>query len=102
MQNLSPGVCLFMKSLFWENRFKFVVLFWMITGSAFAQTYTWKNVTIPAGGFVCQTEFSPVQSGLIYARTDIGGVYRWDNTNSVWVPLVDQFSNSNYNYYGGE
>ncbi len=67
-----------------------------------AQTYAWKNVTVPAGGFVSGIEFSPVQSGLIYARTDIGGVYRWDNTNSVWIPLNDMYSNAQYNNYGGE
>lgn len=69
---------------------------------AFSQTYTWKNVTVPAGGFVSGIEFSPIQSGLVYCRTDIGGVYRWDGTNNVWVPLNDMFSNSQYNNYGGE
>jgi hypothetical protein len=73
-----------------------------LASQTIAQTYTWKNVTVPAGGFVAGVEFSPVQSGLYYCRTDIGGVYRWDNTNSVWVPLNDMYSNTQYNYYGGE
>ena len=74
----------------------------LFVSQAFAQTYTWKNVTIPAGGFVAGVEFSPVQSGLYYCRTDMGGFYRWDNTNSVWVPLTDMFGSSQYTYYGGE
>src|ERR1700722_13186614 len=71
-------------------------------GQALAQTYTWNNVVIPAGGFVAGVDYSPVSQGLLYARIDIGGVYRWDNANNVWIPLTDMFSNSQYNYYGGE
>ena len=76
--------------------------FGLLATQAFAQTYTWKNVTVPAGGFVAGVDYSPVSQGLLYARTDMGGFYRWDNANSVWVPLTDQFNNSQYTYYGGE
>ena len=67
-----------------------------------AQTYNWSNVVIPAGGFVAGVDYSPVSQGLLYARTDIGGVYRWNSASNVWVPLTDMFSNSQYNDYGGE
>ena len=65
-----------------------------------AQTYTWKNVVVPAGGYVSGIVYSRVQQGLIYMRTDMGGAYRWDNTNNVWVPLTDMFSD--WNLYGIE
>ena len=70
--------------------------------AVFAQTYTWTNVVIPAGGFVAGVDYSPVSQGLLYARTDIGGVYRWDSATNLWIPLTDMFSNSQYNNYGGE
>ena len=39
---------------------------------------TWQNVNITAGGFVDGLVYSDAQPGLAYARTDIGGAYRWD------------------------
>ena len=51
--------------------------------------YEWKNVTILGGGFVSGVVFSPVEKGLIYARTDVGGAYRWNGADQTWVPLND-------------
>lgn len=51
--------------------------------------YEWKNVTILGGGFVSGVVFSPVEIGLIYARTDVGGAYRWNGADQTWVPLND-------------
>src|SRR5579862_8118238 len=51
--------------------------------------YVWRNVQIVAGGFVPGILFSPVQKGLIYARTDMGGAYRWDPGPAQWIPLTD-------------
>ena len=61
-------------------------------GSASAQNaagYTWNNVPMGGGGFVTGIYPAKTQSGVVYARTDVGGVYRWDNSASKWVPLMD-------------
>jgi hypothetical protein len=68
--------------------------------SAFAQANTWKPVVVPAGGCILGIIYSPVQQNLIYARTDMGGAYRWDNSNNVWIPLTDW--QSDWNKYGIE
>ncbi|ONI86360.1 carbohydrate-binding protein [Saccharothrix sp. ALI-22-I] len=51
--------------------------------------YTWRNVQIAGGGFVTGFVFNPNRKGLLYARTDMGGAYRWDGKAGQWVPLTD-------------
>jgi hypothetical protein len=59
-------------------------------------------VRIVAGGFVPGCIADPTQPGLIYARTDIGSVYRWNQSNRQWIPLTDFQSPANYNLNGPE
>ena len=40
--------------------------------------YDWHSVPIKGGGFVSGIITHPTQRNLIYARTDVGGVFRWD------------------------
>jgi xyloglucan-specific exo-beta-1,4-glucanase len=63
-------------------------------------TTAWRNVNITAGGFVDGLVFSQAERGLAYARTDIGGAYRW--SGGTWVPLLDFTSFDNWNDLGVE
>jgi xyloglucan-specific exo-beta-1,4-glucanase len=60
-------------------------------GSTQSVPYAWKNVAILGGGFVSGIVFSPLEKGLVYARTDVGGAYRWNGADQSWVPLTDEF-----------
>ncbi len=71
-------------------------------GPPASQRYEWRNVVVNGGGFVTGIEFSPAQPGLAYARTDIGGAYRWDDEEERWVPLTDWLGWEDWNLYGIE
>ncbi len=49
--------------------------------------YTYNSLSVPGGGFVTGFVFHPRSSGILYARTDIGGAYRFDFASQRWVFL---------------
>jgi hypothetical protein len=72
-----------------------------VTSSASVE-YSWSNVKIVGGGYVPGLYFHPTQQGLMYARTDIGGAYRWGPNDSQWVPLLDWTTSANWWQIGVE
>lgn len=54
-----------------------------------APSYDWNNVVIGGGGFVDGIVFHPTVRGLMYARTDMGGAYRWHAPTGGWTPITD-------------
>jgi xyloglucan-specific exo-beta-1,4-glucanase len=58
--------------------------------------YVWNNVTVGGGGFSPNIVFSPVEPGLAYLRTDIGGVYRYERSQQRWIALQDGMAEGNY------
>jgi len=66
------------------------------------QGYNWKNVQIVGGGFVDGIIFHPKEKNLRYARTDMGGAYRWNEEEKRWMPLLDFISEKDANLMGIE
>lgn len=57
--------------------------------AADSEPYVWKQVTTGGGGgFIPGIVFNESEPNLIYARTDIGGAYRWDQDTSTWKQLL--------------
>ncbi|MFB6708298.1 1,4-beta-glucanase [Streptomyces sp. NPDC056333] len=67
-----------------------------------AQAHRWRTAAIGGTGFVTGLLFHPSVKGLAYARTDIGGAYRWDDTQSRWTALTDQLGWDDWNLLGVE
>ncbi|MFJ5136826.1 RICIN domain-containing protein [Streptomyces sp. NPDC088707] len=62
--------------------------------------YTWKNAQVVGGGYVTGLVFNPREKGLLYARTDMGGAYRWDSAAEQWIPLTDWLGEKDWNLLG--
>src|SRR4051812_36940045 len=68
--------------------------------AASPEHYIWRSVKVGGGGFIPGIVFSRVEKGLAYLRSDMGGVYRWDDAKKTWIPLQDAMAESSY--HGGE
>ncbi len=50
--------------------------------------YTWKPLKVGAGGWVVGMYIHPAGRGVMYARTDVSGAYRWNAATSEWKQIV--------------
>ena len=71
-----------------------------VAGAAALDPYTWRNVEVHGGGFVPGIIFNKTRRDLVYARTDIGGAYRWNPTTGRWIPLNDFTGPADWNLLG--
>ncbi|MFJ5833769.1 cellulose binding domain-containing protein [Streptomyces sp. NPDC093089] len=68
--------------------------------AATSTSYSWKNVRIDGGGFVPGIVFNRTEKNLVYARTDIGGAYRWNQSSATWTPLLDSVDWDHWGHTG--
>jgi xyloglucan-specific exo-beta-1,4-glucanase len=74
-----------------------------ITISTKDETYDWnKAKTGAGGGFIPAVIFNQGEKDLIYTRTDMGGVYRWNPSSKTWKALTDWVSHDDWNLLGCE
>jgi len=66
------------------------------------ETYSWKSLPMGGGGFVTGIITCPQEKNLIYARTDVGGAYRWVEDTKSWKPITDFASVDQTSYMGVE
>src|ERR1035437_2817036 len=67
-----------------------------------SEPYAWKSVQMVGGGFVDGIIFHPTAKGVRYARTDMGGAYRWNDETKRWEPILDWVSYEDLNLMGVE
>lgn len=68
-----------MKQCYQKKNLPFLLLY-IMSATAIAQPYVWKNVKICACGYVTEPVLNPAQSNLLYARTGADGACRWHAT----------------------
>lgn len=54
--------------------------------------YSYKSLSVPGGGFVTGFLFHPARRDILYCRTDIGGIYRFEFGNRRWKYLGGRFT----------
>ncbi|MBN2410678.1 hypothetical protein JXQ31_03230 [candidate division KSB1 bacterium] len=59
--------------------------------------YKWKNVAIGGGGSVPGLIIHPLVKDLVYIRTDMGSIYKWETEAKKWTPLWLWPSYENWN-----
>lgn len=53
--------------------------------------YVWATVPFGGGGYVPGYLYHPATKDVLYARTDVGGLYRFDFVHRRWIQLFDRF-----------
>lgn len=61
----------------------------LMTSVHASESFSWSTVEIGGGGFVSSIVASPIEQNLFYARTDVGGAYRWDQVTKRWISMMD-------------
>lgn len=58
-------------------------------GAPHTRPYRWAGVQFGGGGFINGLSFHPRERGLLYARSDRGGIWRHETATGAWIPLLD-------------
>jgi len=65
-----------------------------------ADAFKWGIVAMGGGGFVSAIIPSRTEKNVIYARTDVGGAYRWNESAKSWHPITDWVGADNMGLLG--
>ena len=79
-----------------------IITFITLQAQPNAAGYDWKSVKIGGGGFVTGIITCPQEKNLMYARTDVGGAYRWIETTKSWKSITDWASKVEWTFLGIE
>jgi hypothetical protein len=60
-----------------------------IAAHAASHPYRWQIIPFGGGGYVPGYLYHPTAKNLLYARTDVGGIYRFDFSKQRWSQLLD-------------
>lgn len=55
-----------------------------------------KSVVMGGGGYVTGLIVHPDNPDKVYARTDVGGAYRWEADTESWTPITESMTSSSY------
>ena len=74
-------------SLFNKSAWLFIGLLFMSLWTFSQPNYDWKTLPVGGGGYVTGVKIHPTVANVVYCRTDVGGVYRWEASTETWTQL---------------
>lgn len=83
-------------------RLPFLALALGAAAAAAPLPYRWDGVAVGGGGLITGIQFHPTAANALFARTDVGGAYRWDEKHHSWVALTDWLGWKDANLMGIE
>ncbi len=81
----------------------FILICFVFTGCKIGKGgYQYTNIPVSGGGYVTGLVAHPTEPDLFYARSDVGGAFRWNSKEQNWIPIVDNFGSNNQGFYSIE
>jgi len=85
------------------SKIQFVlILLFALSTQMRAQKNKYGYVAIGGGGYVTSIIASPTEPNVFYAKTDVGGIFRWNEITQDWTPLFAWVANDQTSYMGTE
>lgn len=82
--------------------YRIIALTFLIVFSFDAKAQSFGYVAIGGGGYVTSVIGCPTEPNLFYAKTDVGGIFRWQEDSKSWKPLFSWVANNQTSYLGVE
>ena len=70
------------------------------SGDNSSAAYSWTNAAAGGGGYTTGIAVHPKEADLMYARSDVGGLFRYNAEEKSWKPLMNTFGYSERNGFG--
>lgn len=67
-----------------------------------ARRVGWSSVAVGGSGYITGLLIHPRAKDVMYAKIDIGGVFRWEAKTKSWTSLMDFLPTERWNDYGSE
>ncbi len=84
-----------------KNKFIPAILFIMCM-NMYSQKNKFGHVAIGGGGYVTSIVASPFEENVFYAKTDVGGISRWNEATKEWTLLFGWVGNDQTSLLGSE
>jgi len=79
-----------------------IIALLLVTTSSKSYSQRFGFVEIDGGGYVTSVIACPAEKNLFYAKTDVGGISRWQESTASWKPLFGWVANNQTSYLGAE
>lgn len=85
-----------------KSFYRIIAFIFLIGFSFVTKAQSFGYVAIGGGGYVTSVIGCPTEPNLFYAKTDVGGIFRWQEDSKSWKSLFGWVANNQTSYLGAE